>query len=73
LPKAANTRYEVWLTNAKRTRMQPIGWIGNDGKATMSVPPEMMQQYGDLEVSVQRSAATDYTYSGTSVLRGSIS
>ena len=31
-------RYEVWLTDTKRTRMQPIGWIGNDGTAQLTVP-----------------------------------
>jgi hypothetical protein len=72
LPKLSGKRYEVWLTNDRRTRMQPIGWIGNDGRAQFTVPPQMMTQYGDLEVSVQNADANDYTYSGTSVLRGSV-
>ena len=72
LPKLSGKRYEVWLTNDQRTRMQPIGWIGNDGRANLTVPPEMMTQYGDLEVSVQSATAPDYQYSGTSVLRGSL-
>ena len=72
LPKLSGKRYEVWLTNARRTRMQPIGWIGPDGRAEFTVPPEMMTQYGDLEVSIQNADAHDYTYSGTSVLRGSV-
>ena len=72
LPTLTGKRYEVWLTNAQRTRMQPIGWIGNDGHARLTVPTEMMAQYADLEVSVQRTSADNYTYSGESVLRGSI-
>lgn len=72
LPKLSGKRYEVWLTNDQRTRMQPIGWIGPDGRAKFTVPPEMMTQYGDLEVSIQNANANDYTYSGTSVLRGSL-
>lgn len=63
-------RYEVWLTNDARTQMQPIGWIGNDGKAELTVPSTLMSRYSDIEVSVQRVDAPTYTYSGTSVLRG---
>jgi hypothetical protein len=72
LPRVAGKRYEVWLTDAKRTRMQPIGWIGADGTARMTVPDSMMRQYNDLEVSVQSARTTSYQYSGTSVLRGPI-
>jgi hypothetical protein len=73
LPKVSAQRYEVWLTDRARTRMQPIGWIGNNGTAVLTVPSEMMSQFDDLEVSVQKSSAENYTYSGTSVLRGPIS
>lgn len=72
LPRLSGKHYEVWLTNDQRTRMQPVGWIGNDGRANLTVPPEMTTRYGDLEVSVQSANASDYTYSGTSVLRGSL-
>jgi hypothetical protein len=72
LPKlAASKRYEVWLTNTGRTRMQPIGWVGTNGKATLTVPAALMNRYNDIEVSVQRVDTSSYTYSGTSVLRGS--
>jgi hypothetical protein len=64
-------RYEVWLTNDARSQMQPIGWIGANGKATLTVPANLMSNYSDIEVSVQRVDAPSYTYSGTSVLRGS--
>ncbi|MGH8860954.1 MAG: hypothetical protein ACRDVG_06910 [Jatrophihabitantaceae bacterium] len=72
LPTLANKRYEVWLTNDRRTRLQPIGWVGNDGWAKISVPADILSQYNDLEVSVQSIDQNDYRYSGTSVLRGSI-
>lgn len=67
----AQHRYEVWLTDDARTRLQPIGWIGADGKATLTVPGDLMSSFNDIEVSVQEITADTYTYSGTSVLRGS--
>ncbi len=69
----ATHRYEVWLTNGARTQMKPIGWIGDNGKAAMSVPASLMKTYSDIEVSVQQVNDPTYTYSGTSVLRGSYS
>jgi hypothetical protein len=69
----AKHRYEVWLTNKARSQMQPIGWIGSDGKATLTVPSDLMTRYSAIEVSVQDVDASTYTYSGTSVLRGSYS
>jgi plasmid stabilization system protein ParE len=67
----ARHRYEVWLTDDARTRMQPIGWIGTSGTAQLTVPANLMQSYGDIEVSVQQVDAASYDYSGRSVLRGS--
>jgi hypothetical protein len=66
----ATHRYEVWLTDTSRTRMQPIGWVDTDGKAQLTVPADLMSQYRAIEVSVQQVNAANYTYSGTSVLRG---
>ena len=66
-------RYEVWLTNAARTRMQPLGWVAPDGTAQLTVPPSLMASYSAIEVSVQQVDAASYSYSGTSVLRGSYS
>ena len=66
----ASHRYEVWLTDTSRTRMQPLGWIDTDGKAQLTVPANLMSQYRAIEVSVQQVNAPNYTYSGTSVLRG---
>jgi hypothetical protein len=72
LPKlTSDQRYEVWLTNSARTAMQPVGWIGGDGRATLTVPPDLAAQFSAIEVSVQRLDAPTYDYSGTSVLRGS--
>jgi hypothetical protein len=64
-------RYEVWLTNSARTVMQPVGWIGGNGTAALTVPAELMRRFQDIEVSVQDINASKYLYSGTSVLRGS--
>jgi hypothetical protein len=65
-------RYEVWLTDAGRTRMQPIGWLATSGTAQLTVPDALVQDYGFLEVSVQQVDANTYDYSGVSVLRGAI-
>lgn len=69
----SDQRYEVWLTNSARTAMQPVGWIGTDGKATLTVPQDLAAKFSAIEVSVQRLDAANYDYSGTSVLRGSYS
>lgn len=61
--------YEVWLTNAARTQMYPIGSLGADRNGTFSVPPELMNAYSAIEVSVQ--PLDNSAYSGVSVLRGS--
>lgn len=73
LPHVAGRRYEVWLTNRARTAMQPVGWLGPDGTASMTVPTDLMNRFSDIEVSVQPVAANSYDYSGTSVLRGNYS
>jgi hypothetical protein len=60
--------YEVWLTDAGRHRMQPIGTIDEDNRAQLTISPPVMAQYSAIEVSVQGVRQT--AYSGTSVLRG---
>jgi anti-sigma-K factor RskA len=70
LPQQSGKRYEVWLTNDGRTKMQPVGWLDAKGTAAMTVPEDLLGKYSDLEVSVQDVNASDYAYSGTSVLRG---
>ncbi|MDP9092528.1 MAG: anti-sigma factor [Actinomycetota bacterium] len=64
-------RYEIWLTNDARTKMQPVGWIGTNGRASLTIPHDLMTAFSDIEVSIQAVDAPTYTYSGTSVLRGS--
>jgi hypothetical protein len=61
--------YEVWLTDSARKRMQSVGSIGQNNKAQLTVPANVMSQYSAIEVSLQRT--TETAYSGTSVLRGS--
>jgi Anti-sigma-K factor rskA len=73
LPRVSGKQYEVWLTDRARTRMQPIGWLAPDGTAAMTVPGDLLSRYTDIEVSVQDVSASNYTYSGTSVLRGGYS
>ena len=63
--------YEVWLTNAARTRLQAIGSIRNDNRAQLTVSPKVMSQYSAIEVSIQGVQQT--AFSGTSVLRGTYS
>jgi len=65
----AGELYEVWLTDAQRTSMHPLGWIGANGTGTYTVPATLMNHFSAIEVSVQKVAAPD-GYSGTSVLRG---
>jgi hypothetical protein len=64
-------RYEVWLTDRARSALQPVGWVGADGTASMTVPTKLLQRYQDIEVSVQDLNSPKYLYSGVSVLRGS--
>ena len=62
-------RYEVWLTDAERKHLQPLGWVGTNGKTDLTVPPDLMNQFSAVEVSVQDVNAP-YQFSGVSVLRG---
>jgi hypothetical protein len=71
LPDLDNRFYEIWLTNGARTEMQPVGWLGTDGVARISVRSGMLVKFPDLEVSVQ-DPAKGYQYSNVSVMRGSV-
>jgi hypothetical protein len=73
LPRLTGKRYEVWLTDGARSQMQPVGWLAPDGKAAMVVPADLLKRFSDIEVSVQDITSPNYTYSGTSVLRGGYS
>lgn len=69
LPRLGTGRfYEVWLTNANRTELQPVGSLGDDNQAQLTVSPKVMGRYTAIEVSVQQLNQT--SYSGHSVLRG---
>jgi hypothetical protein len=70
LPQVRGKRYEVWLTNAARTQMQPVGWLGPDDQAAMTVPSDLLDRFDHIEISVQPVDSSSYDYSGTSVLRG---
>ncbi|HEY7048263.1 MAG TPA: hypothetical protein VH373_13680 [Jatrophihabitantaceae bacterium] len=48
----AGKLYEVWLTNAARTQMYPVGSLGAERKGAFTVPPELMNAYSAIEVSV---------------------
>jgi hypothetical protein len=65
-------RYEVWLTDAARQHMQPLGWVGSNGRSDLTVPADLITRFSAIEVSVQDVNAP-YLYSGVSVLRGSYS
>ncbi|MEP6599518.1 MAG: anti-sigma factor [Actinomycetota bacterium] len=67
---ASGKRYEVWLTDATRKNLQPLGWVGTDGKGSYTVPPDLIGHFNNIEVSVQQVDAP-YQFSGVSVLRGS--
>jgi hypothetical protein len=67
---AQGKRYEVWLTDAAREHMQPLGWVAADGRSDLPVPADLMSRFSAIEVSVQNVNAP-YLYSGVSVLRGS--
>jgi hypothetical protein len=70
LPKpSAGQGYEIWLTDAARKNLQPIGWIGADGHSTITLPTTLARKFTNIEVSVQ-SVEKPYLFFGTSVLRG---
>jgi hypothetical protein len=68
LPTTAGKHYEVWLTNPTGSDMQSIGWIGNNGKASLTVPKDLVKRYDVIQVSEQPD--TSSSFSGVSVLRG---
>ena len=62
--------YEVWLTDTARKNLQPVGWIGSNGKTELQIPSPLLDRFTNIEVSVQK-VSDPYQFSGTSVLRGS--
>ncbi len=65
----AGKLYEVWLTNAARTKLYAVGSLGAGRTGSFTIAPSLMLTYSAIEVSVQ--PLTDSSYSGVSVLRGS--
>lgn len=63
--------YEAWLVNDGGTGVLALGPLGTDGKATFSVPANVMSKYPTLQVTVQQNNG-DPTPSDTSVLRASL-
>ncbi|MHA3703932.1 hypothetical protein ACXR2U_17315 [Jatrophihabitans sp. YIM 134969] len=63
--------YEAWLVSADYTGVLALGPLGSDGKASFSVPADVMAQYPTLQVTVQDNNG-DPAPSGTSVLRASL-
>ena len=63
--------YEAWLVNADATGVMALGPLGSDGKATFSVPPDVMAKYPTLQVTVQHDNGNPAP-SSTSVLRASL-
>ena len=60
--------YELWLTAGPKDAPQPVGQIGDDNTAQLTVSPKVLGHYNAFQVSVQRTGQTQF--SGTSVLRG---
>lgn len=63
--------YEAWLVNSDATGVLALGPLGGDGKASFSVPSDVMAQYPTLQVTVQQNNG-DPTPSQTSVLKASL-
>ena len=66
----SGTNYEVWLTDTARKSLQPVGWVGSDGKTKLQIPSSLLDKFTNIEVSVQ-NVGEPYLFSGKSVLRGS--
>jgi hypothetical protein len=65
----SGTNYEVWLTDTARKSLQPVGWVGADGRTILQIPSNLLDKFTNIEVSVQK-IAEPYAFSGVSVLRG---
>jgi anti-sigma-K factor RskA len=67
LPKLdAAHQYEVWLVAA--TRLRPLGYLGGDRTADLTVPAPVMAQYSGVAISLQKN--TQVEFSGDVVVRG---
>jgi hypothetical protein len=70
LPKLDGAhQYEVWLVNAAAGEPRPLGYIGGDRTADLTVPASVMAQYDSVAISVQQN--TQVEFSGQLAARGS--
>jgi hypothetical protein len=60
-------QYEVWLVDASRLR--PLGYVGDDRTADLTVPASVMAQYNSVAISIQQNAQVEF--SGKVIVRGS--
>jgi anti-sigma-K factor RskA len=63
----ADHQYEVWLV-ADAAGLRPLGYIGHDRTADLTVPASVMAQYTSVAISVQRN--NQVSFSGDVVVRG---
>ena len=63
--------YEAWLVNADADGVLALGPLGSDGKASFSVPSDVMSKYPTLQVTIQQNNGNP-TPSDTSVLKASL-
>jgi hypothetical protein len=70
LPKLdGGHQYEVWLVDPAAGQLRPLGYVGGDRTADLTVPGSVMAQYTGVAISVQRN--TQVAFSGDVVVRGS--
>jgi hypothetical protein len=43
----------VWLTDTARKSLQPVGWIGSNGRTKLQMPSSLLDKFTNIEVSVQ--------------------
>ena len=51
-PESGKTT-RVWLTDTARKNLQPVGWIGSNGRTKLQIPSSLLDKFTNIEVSVQ--------------------
>jgi anti-sigma-K factor RskA len=70
LPKLdAGHQYEVWLVDPADDQLRPLGYVGSDRTAELTVPAPVMAQYTSVAISLQQNNQVEF--SGDLVVRGS--
>jgi anti-sigma-K factor RskA len=68
LPRlTSGNRYEVWLTSPHGP-LQPVGFVGNNRTADLTLPSDLIAQYREVAISEQHRDQTQF--SGVVVARG---